>query len=83
MNFQLEELDKLPRKDIFITILVGIFTALVWISVFCGWVRLKYFGIQGSGVGLNFIVPIVYVFGLYLGEWLSRWWAFLNLLPSM
>ncbi len=77
MNFQLEELDKLPRKDIFITILVGIFTALVWISVF---LRLGTFenilGFREAAWGLIFIVPIVYVFGLYLGEWLSRWWAF-------
>lgn len=71
------------KKDIFITILVGIFTALVWVSVF---LRLGTFenihigefsiGLGNKIWGLVVIVPIVYVFGLYLGKWLSRRWAF-------
>ena len=66
----------MPKKDIFITILVGIFTALVWISVF---LRLGTFenilGFKEAAWGLIVIVPVVYVLGLYLGEWLSRKWA--------
>ncbi|MDO8669048.1 MAG: hypothetical protein Q7K65_02010, partial [Candidatus Buchananbacteria bacterium] len=65
------------KKDIFITIIVGIFTALVWVSVF---LRLgtfeSVFGFKEAAWGLVLVVPIVYVFGLYLGEWLSRKWAF-------
>lgn len=65
----------MKRKDIFITILVGIFTALAWISVF---LRLGTFegvvGFNGAAWGLTVVVPVVYVFGLYLGEWLSRKW---------
>lgn len=67
----------MQRKDIFITILVGIFTALVWISVF---LRLETFegilGFKEAAWGLVAIVPVVYIFGLYLGEWLSHKWAF-------
>lgn len=65
------------RKDIFITILVGVFTALVWISVF---LRLGTFesllGFKNAAWGLVIVVPLVYIFGLYLGEWLSHRWAF-------
>src|SRR3990167_8132310 len=65
------------HKDILITILVGIFTALVWVSVF---LRLGTFesvlGFKEAAWGLVLVVPIVYIFGLYLGEWLSRRWAF-------
>jgi len=65
------------RKDIIITILVGIFTALVWVSVF---LRLgtfeSVFGFKEAAWGLVLVVPVIYIFGLYLGEWLSGWRAF-------
>ena len=66
----------MPKKDIFITILVSIFTALVWVSVF---LRLGTFenilGFKEAAWGLVAVVPVVYVLGLYLGEWLSRRWS--------
>lgn len=64
------------RKDIFITILVGILTALVWTGVF---IRLGTFEALGFGWavwGLAVVVPVLYLVGLYLGEWLSRWFLF-------
>ena len=65
------------KKDIFITILVGIFTALVWIWVFLRLGTLeRVFGFNEAAWGLIVVVPIVYFFGLYLGAWLSRRWAF-------
>lgn len=66
----------MQRKDIFITILVGILTALVWISVFLQLETFAgIFGFKEAAWGLVLVVPIIYVFGLYLGEWLSRKWA--------
>lgn len=65
------------KKDIIISIIAGILTALVWVSVF---LRLgtfeDLFGFKEAAWGLLVIVPVVYVFGLYLGEWLSKWFAF-------
>ena len=67
----------ISKKDIFITILVGIFTALVWISVFLRLATFEnIFGFKEAAWGLIVVVPIIYVLGLYLGEWLSRKWAF-------
>ncbi len=66
----------ISKKDIFISILVGVFTALVWIGVF---MRLGTFEALGWGWmlrGLLVVVPVVYVVGLYLGLWLSRRWFF-------
>lgn len=66
----------MPKKDILITILVGIFTALVWIGVF---IRLGTFEELGFGWAVwSFVVlvPVVYIAGLYLGSWLSRRWKF-------
>ncbi len=62
----------MKKKDIALTILIGIFTALVWAGVF---IRLGTFDRLGLGWavwGLVLVVPIVYIFGLYLGDWLSR-----------
>lgn len=65
-----------PKKDIFITTLVGIFTALVWISVFLRLGTFEiFFGFKEATWGLIAVVPVVYILGLYLGEWLSRKWS--------
>lgn len=66
------------KKDIFISAIAGIITALVWAGVF---IRLgipeKY--AIGNGIwALVVIIPIGYVFGLYLGKWLSAWKAFFS-----
>jgi len=67
----------MPHKDIFVTIIVGIFTGLVWVSVF---LRLETFesilGFKEAAWVLVLVVPVIYVFGLYLGDWLSRKWLF-------
>lgn len=64
------------KKDIFITILVGIFTALIWIKVFIWLGTFDVLGLDYAVWSLIVIVPIIYVIGLCLGVWLSRRWSF-------
>ena len=64
------------KKDIFIAILIGIFTALIWVPVFLrlGTFR-NFLGLNETVVwGLVAVVPLIYLFGLCLGDWLSRRW---------
>lgn len=64
------------KKDVYTSVLVGIFTALVWIGVF---LRLHVFESLGWGNAvwcLVIAVPIIYIGGLYLGVWLSQKWNF-------
>lgn len=66
----------ITKKDILVSISAGIFTALFWTAVF---IRLGTFEGLGFGWavwGLVAVVPIVYIFGLYVGAWLSKRWAF-------
>jgi putative flippase GtrA len=72
----------MPKKDIFLTIIVGLLTAVVWGGVF---LRLGTFDKLGFGWavwGLIVIVPLGYVFGLYLGDWLGRRIAFFSSLAK-
>lgn len=56
--------------------LVGVLTALVWAGVFMRLGTFEQFGLGRAVWGLVVVVPLVYVFGLYLGAWLSRRWKF-------
>jgi putative flippase GtrA len=61
-------------KDITTSIVIGLFTALVWLSV------LNRFNetIKNYGWTLFLVVPLIFIFGLYLGKWLSAWKPFFN-----
>jgi putative flippase GtrA len=66
------------KKDVFVSAIVGMITAIIWTGIF---VRLgipEKYGV-GNGIWvLVIIIPIVFVFGLYLGKWLSSWKMFFN-----
>jgi len=65
------------KKDILISVFVGIFTALVWISVLIRLHTLEGFGLPDKSVWVLIVfVPVVYVLALYLAGWLSRRWSF-------
>lgn len=66
----------ISKKDVRISILVGLFTALVWAWVFIRLGTFERFGFGQAVWGLVVVVPLVYVFGLYLGAWLSQRWKF-------
>ncbi len=66
----------MKKKDISMTIIVGILTAIVWIGVFIRLGTFNKFGFFGAVWGLILVVPIGYIIGLYLGEWLSFRWSF-------
>ncbi|MEK7151088.1 MAG: GtrA family protein [Patescibacteria group bacterium] len=68
----------MSRKDIFITILVGIFTGLIWTGIFVRLGTFDGFGVGGAVWGLVVVVPIIFVFGLYLGRWLSKFASFFS-----
>lgn len=61
------------KKDIFVSVIAGIMSALIWSGIFIRLGIPEKYGI-GNGIwALVIIVPIGYVFGLYLGKWLSAW----------
>ncbi len=61
-------------KNIGISIGIGLLTATVWFTVFN---RLSE-PLRSKGWLLFVAVPIIFVFGLYLGKWLSAWKPFFN-----
>ncbi|MBI2669979.1 MAG: GtrA family protein [Candidatus Yanofskybacteria bacterium] len=69
----------MPRKDIFVTILIGVLTGLVWGGVLFYLHTLEGFGLpRGYIWGLVAVAPLIFVFGLYLGKWLSQWKVFFS-----
>lgn len=66
------------KKDAGIAIVVGVFTGLIWTVIFVRLGTLDRLGLGSAIWGLVVIVPIVFVFGLYLGQWLSRFAKFFN-----
>lgn len=66
------------KKDIVISISIGFFTGLVWTAIFVRLGTLDKLNLGSVIWGLVIIVPIVFVFGLYLGQWLSRWKPFFS-----
>lgn len=61
------------KRDILISILIGIFTGAIWAGVLVRLHALERFHIGFAVWGLVVVAPIAFVFGLYLGQWLSRW----------
>ena len=67
----------MQKKDIFLTILIGVLTGLVWGGVLVYLRTLESFGLSRNVAwGLIAVAPGVFVFGLYLGRWLSSWKGF-------
>ncbi|MEX1063765.1 MAG: GtrA family protein [Candidatus Paceibacterota bacterium] len=65
------------KRDVALAIIAGIITGAIWAAVFLRLGTLDFLHI-GAGVwGLVVLTPIGFVFGLYLGKWLSvRWHIF-------
>lgn len=62
------------KKDIITSIVIGLFTAFVWMTVF-----IRFEGLMSTYAWLLFpAFPIIFIFGLYLGKWLSVWKPFFN-----
>lgn len=68
----------MSQKDIFISIIVGFFTGIIWTAIFVRLGTLDRLGLGSAIWGLVVVVPIVFVFGLYLGQWLSKFAKFFN-----
>ena len=67
----------MQRKDILITILIGFLTGLLWGWVLVNLRTLESFGLsRNTAWGLVLVAPVIFIFGLYLGKWLSRWKEF-------
>ena len=66
------------KKDITVTAIVGVFTALIWTGVFIRLGTFNRFNLGNAIWGLVVVAPIIFVFGLYLGQWLSRWKSFFS-----
>lgn len=67
------------RKDILITILIGILAGLIWSGVLVYLRTLENFGLPyNTAWWLTVVAPIIFIFGLYLGKWLSRWKTFFS-----
>ncbi len=66
----------MKKKDIALTIIIGILTGIIWAGVFIRLGTFDKLGLSWAAWGLVLVVPIVYLFGLYLGAWLSRRLAF-------
>ncbi len=65
------------KRDIVIAIIVGIITGAIWAGVFLRLGVLDFLNIGAAVWGLAVLTPIGFVFGLYLGKWLSvRWRIF-------
>jgi len=63
-------------KDIFIAVFAGVVTGLTGALIFKRLAELQFLG-QAIWL-LVVITPLVFVSGLYLGRWLSRWRPFFN-----
>jgi putative flippase GtrA len=64
------------KKDVSVSAIAGVITALLWAAIFIRLGIPEKYGI-GNGIwALVVIVPVGYVFGLYLGQWLSAWKQF-------
>jgi putative flippase GtrA len=64
------------KKDIWIISLAGFFTGLLWSGIFIRLGTLARFHLGNKIWGLVIVVPVIFVFGLYLGKWLSGWKPF-------
>ncbi len=60
------------KKDIFLSVFVGILTGFIWGAVFSYLGTLDKFGLGWAVWVLVLVVPLVYLAGLFFGEWLSR-----------
>jgi putative flippase GtrA len=60
------------KKDIVISVVLGVLTAFFWIIVVSHLLK----GHGALLAGLFILFPVIFVFGLYVGKWLSRWKPF-------
>ena len=66
------------KKDIWIISLVGFLTGLLWTGIFIRLGTLARFHLGNAIWSLVVVVPIIFIFGLYLGKWLSHWKPFFD-----
>lgn len=66
------------KKDVFIALLAGVITGLLWAAVFNRLGTFNRFGLGTKVWGLAIVIPIIFVIGLLVGNILSKWRAFFS-----